>query len=135
MLASLFSSTTIPVLGQVVNFAQSRHEVLSGNLANIDTPGYRTRDLNTEVFEGKLKQAIADSHRAGSPVSAGSPATDRGFSEVRDSLKSILYHDGTNIGIEQQIAEISKNQMQHNLALTVLTQQFQLLEAAIGEKA
>ena len=54
---ALFNSTTIPVLEQVVDFAQSRHTVLAGNLANLDTPGYRVRDLSQEGFERQLGEA------------------------------------------------------------------------------
>ena len=46
-----------PVLEQVVNFAQARHGVLAGNIANLDTPGYRVRDLSPEKFESDSKQA------------------------------------------------------------------------------
>ncbi len=45
-----------------------------------------------------------------------------------------MYHDGTNINLEQQIAEINKNQMLHNVALTVMTNQFALLQTAISER-
>ena len=34
MLSGLFQSTTIPVLQEAVNFAQARHTVLAGNIAN-----------------------------------------------------------------------------------------------------
>jgi flagellar basal body rod protein FlgB len=36
--------------------------------------------------------------------------------------------------MEQQIAELSKNQMQHNLAVNLLASQFRLLQAAISER-
>ena len=40
-----------PVLEQVVNFTEARHGVLAGNIANLDTPGYKTRDLSPELFQ------------------------------------------------------------------------------------
>ena len=45
MLSGLFQATTIPVLEQMVSFAQARHIVLAGNIANMDTPGYQAHDL------------------------------------------------------------------------------------------
>ena len=45
MYEKIFGSTSIPILEQVVNFAEARHHVLAGNIANLDTPGYRVRDL------------------------------------------------------------------------------------------
>src|SRR5579872_1085378 len=134
MLDSLLNASTIPVLEEVINFTQARHQVLAGNIANIDTPGYRTRDLDGRMFESQLKEAINArdrSHGADSSLGAGAPASH--FQHVRENLKAILYHDQTNVGIEQQASEISKNQIQHNLATTILASQFQLLGAAVSE--
>ena len=136
MLPNMFSSTNIPALAEVLNFAQARHGVLVGNVANINTPGYRTRDLSIESFQEKLKEAIAVSRRTGEPVSPGLSNVDPNdpMRSVRDSLNNVLYHDDTNIDMEKQVAEISKNQFLHNLALTVMTDQFQLLQTAISER-
>jgi flagellar basal-body rod protein FlgB len=135
MLSGLFDSTTIPVLGEVLNFAQSRHGVLAGNIANVNTPGYRTRDLSETAFQELLKEAIDESH-SGRPVSPGLVTSRPGdpIRNVRASLENILYHDDTNIDLEKQVAEITKNQLLHNFALTVMTDQFKLLETAISER-
>ena len=55
MLSSMFQSSTLPVLEQVVNFTEARHGVLAGNIANLDTPGYKTRDLSPELFQERLE--------------------------------------------------------------------------------
>ena len=54
MINSLFNNTTIPVLQEVLSFSEARHNVLAGNIANADTPGYRIRDLNTETFQDAI---------------------------------------------------------------------------------
>jgi flagellar basal-body rod protein FlgB len=135
MLSGLFDSTNIPVLGEVLNFAQARHGVLAGNIANVNTPGYRTRDLSEGAFQERLKEAISQS-RSGQPLSPGLANSQEGdpIRGVRASLENILYHDDTNIDLEKQVAEISKNQLLHNFALTVMTDQFALLESAISER-
>jgi flagellar basal-body rod protein FlgB len=46
-----------------------------------------------------------------------------------------LRHDDARVSLEQQVAELTKNQMQYNTALSVLTQQFRLLQVAISERA
>lgn len=135
MLPNLFQSTTIPALAETLQFAQARHSVLVGNLANANTPGYKLRDLSVEVFQQRLKEALA----AGPPEPTTSPgivSADREdpLRRVRDSLTNILYHDETNLDLEKQVAEINKNQFLHNIALTVMTDQFQLLQSAISER-
>ena len=137
MLHSIFQSTTIPVLEQVVNFAQTRHTVLAGNIANLDTPGYLVRDLSVTDFQAKLKEAVK-SHRARSlGMSPGEPDFPQNtpMAEVAQNPKSILYHDKSNVGLEHQVTEMVKNQMQHNLALTIMSSQFRLLKAAISGQA
>jgi flagellar basal body rod protein FlgB len=39
------------------------------------------------------------------------------------------------VSIERQVAEITKNQTEHNLALAVMNSQFRLLQVAISERA
>ena len=136
MLSSLFSSTNIPVLGEVLNFAQARHGVLAGNIANVNTPGYRTRDLSQTAFQESLTEAIQTARSDGRPLSPGLASSQEGdpLRSVRASLENILYHDDTNLDLEKQVAEITKNQLLHNFALTVMTDQFALLESAISER-
>jgi flagellar basal-body rod protein FlgB len=136
MLANLFNATTIPTLGEVINFAQARHTVLAGNIANVNTPGYRLRDLSPTDFQQRLKEALAESQRANQPISPGLAHSRPGdpLRQVRASLENIVYHDGTNIDLEKQVAEMTKNQLLHNFALTVMTDQFQLLQTAISER-
>jgi flagellar basal-body rod protein FlgB len=136
MLPSLFSSTTIPALGEVLNFAQARHTVLAGNIANVNTPGYRLRDLSPTEFQQRLKEAIADSRKTAEPISPGLAASGPGdpLRQVRASLQNLVYHDDTNLDLEKQVAEMTKNHLLHNFALTVMTDQFQLLQSAISER-
>ncbi len=133
---ALFESTTIPVLEQVIGFAQARHGVLAGNVANLDTPGYKTRDLSPELFQERLKEAV-DSRKVSSGHKSPGEITGDGyedFREVKEAFQSILFHDDSDVAIEKQVAEISKNQSMHNLALTIMTSQFRLLQTAISER-
>jgi flagellar basal-body rod protein FlgB len=148
MLSSLFQSSTVPLLEQVVNFTEARHGVLAGNIANLDTPGYRTRDLSPALFQERLKEAIETSHQParpnydfdpfGSTPAYSTQRRDDGrlaaFQKVGDSTKGILRHDEGDVSMEQQISEIVKNQQQHNLAISIMSAQFRLLKAAITER-
>jgi flagellar basal-body rod protein FlgB len=145
MLGSLFDNSTLPMLEQMVSFTQARHGVLAGNVANLDTPGYHTRDLPVAEFQEQLKQAIkesrSESQRAPyqSPGSYSTPQTEKAQApwaakELKD-YKGMLRHDDNNSSLEEQVTEIAKNHAQHNLALSLMTAQFRLLRAAITERA
>jgi flagellar basal-body rod protein FlgB len=147
MLSSIFQSSTLPVLEQVVNFTEARHGVLAGNVANLDTPGYKTRDLSPVEFQEKLKEAIEVRNEPVIPYdsrSFGLASTDgvqkheadqaAAFNNVKDSMRSILRHDGDDVSMEREINEIVKNQQQHNMAINIMSAQFRLLRAAITER-
>jgi flagellar basal-body rod protein FlgB len=148
MLSSLFQSSTIPALEQVVKFTEARHGVLAGNIANLDTPGYRTRDLSPALFQEQLKEAIQtsreparsnyDSDPFGATPAYSSQRRDNdhlaAFQKVEDSMTSILRHDEGDVSMERQVNEMVKNQQQHNLAIGIMSAQFRLLRAAITER-
>ena len=148
MINGIFDNSTIPALGETIHFAQARHNLLAGNIANLDTPGYKTRDLSPELFQQRLQEAIETKNQPISPTSLGDVADlspnymaerheDKqlaAFSKVKDSMKSILRHDGDDVSMEKQVNEMMKNQQQHNLAIGIMTAQFRLLRAAITER-
>lgn len=131
----ILNGTAIPVLEQFVDFAQTRHAILASNVANIDVPGYRTRDLSPESFQARMREAIQRRDDQWS-LDPDRPAASYGdpFRDVADRTKSIVYHDETNVGLEQQVSEITKNQLQHNMAIVVMSNQFRQLQAAISER-
>ena len=53
------SGTTIPLLEKIARFADRRQDVLTANIANIDTPNYKRLDLPLEAFQRALREAIA----------------------------------------------------------------------------
>ena len=99
MLSSLFQSSSLPVLEQVVNFTEARHGVLAGNIANIDTPGYKTRDLSPELFQQRLQEAIATKNQPVSPTSlgdvAGAWAHSRGLERVLGGVTRTMIETST----------------------------------------
>ncbi|MBX3424329.1 MAG: flagellar basal body rod protein FlgB [Pirellulales bacterium] len=152
MLTSLLETSTIPLLEQVISFTQARHGVLAGNIANVDTPGYRARDLSPEAFRERLRAAV-DSSRPREPSTleynahlAGlmprTTSADRtrpsglqaNYDKIRGDMQGMLRHDDNDTSLERQVTEIAKNQAQHNLALTIMNQQHRLLRTIVSER-
>ena len=134
MLNSIFDSTTVPILEQVAKFAQTRHGILAGNIANLDTPGYHVRDLDHGAFQARLRSEIESRDAQAGSLSAEFGSSS-GMASAAGSLEDILYHDDSTGGLEQQVTAIAKNQLEHNLALAILSSQMRLLQAAISERA
>ena len=131
----IFKSTTIPALEQSLTFSERRHELLAGNIANFDTPGYRARDLDESEFQNALAESIQDARRTHPTDSIGTVTRDDIYSGPRAASEQVVFHDGSDVSLEGQITEIAKNQHLHGLAITTMRSQFSLLRAAITERA
>jgi len=152
-ISSVLGGTTQPLLEQVASFAERRHDVLAGNLANISTPDYSARDLPVEAFQKALRAAV-ESQRPGAMESSSSASgatrwagSDLGQSEAFQELVdaghqaarprtalSPMYQDGAVRSIEQEVLELTKNAMTQQFALEVMTAQFNRLQMVISER-
>ncbi|MDR3199658.1 MAG: hypothetical protein LBU34_17465 [Planctomycetaceae bacterium] len=134
---ALFDGTTVPVLEQVVNFDEARQALLAGNIANFDTPLYQARDMDVGSFKKKLAEAITRKHRPPGHFGPEWPLKKGSSSAIGDDWPidhPILYHDFNNVGMEFQVTEMAKNNMEFNTALSIMRHQMLLLQTAISER-
>lgn len=131
------TNSALPALEQTAIFAQRRHQLLAGNLANADTPDYQTRDLSVQDFKQQLRNAVDPNEPTGNvyvPGRGNLPLSrQQVIDKVRDVGHQILYHDGSDVSLEQQVTEIAKNQTMHNTAIALMRSQFQTMQVAIRE--
>lgn len=158
MLQPILNSTTIPLLEHVAKFGERRQEVLAGNIANIDTPEYRRRDLPVAKFQESLQQMVA-ARRTGatsaSPLDAmssskrsklelmqpypaikvNSTAADASqdvFQAVEvEPSEATTFQDGNNRSLEREMMTLTKNVMMQTYAIEVMTTQMNMLQTAI----
>ncbi len=145
MLQPIFDSTTIPLLEKVTIFGERRQQVLAGNIANIDTPDYKTRDLPVEAFQKALEMAVAKRRQ---PKSLGaqslSARADAGsldelfpehlFRATESPAQNVTFQDANNRSIEHQIMKMTKNSLMQNFAIELINAQMDMLQAAISER-
>lgn len=145
MLNGLLQSTTIPLLEKAAEFGERRHQVLVGNVANIETPGYRTQDLSVDDFQQALSQAIDMRHRQLSPSETALTAEEHAaeFETVfgsqlnhafEASPQNVTFQDGGNRSVEHEVTEMTKNLMRQRMAVDVMNAQMEMLRMVISER-
>ena len=136
-LFNIVGSTATDVLQQTMELAQERHRVLADDVANIDTPGYKMRDIDVKHFEKSLANAINQSRRSNpnnSRLELPDPKAD-GSAKSGSDLRGIVFHDANNRGVEQLMVELTQNQIKHQRAASVLRNQLSLIKSVISETA
>lgn len=115
------SEKMIPWLNQALDAAYRRHEVLSGNVANADTPDYQARDID---FTGYLQAELDGAGHHGPNPGLPNP-------EFRGGAEASL--DGNQVNIEQEMVRMSSNQMFYDLASEVTARSLNGIRYAIDE--
>lgn len=135
MWTSWLNDSSIPALEQSMAFAQKRHAVLAGNIANQDVPDYKTRDLSVEEFHEALKSSIQAQHSPSATSPGSRTSAVVADEKLRDVRNQVMYLDGSDVSLEHQVTQINKNQMMHDTAIALMRSQFSTLRAAISESA
>lgn len=138
---------TVSLLEKMATFAQKRQEVLAGNIANISTPGYRTRDLPVDDFQRALRKAIdlqqpkppslsdqlfPNLSRQQSPEDVFKPEL---FQASERKPGDLTFQDSANRSIETEVMEMTRNSLSQAAAIELLTAQFRMTEAVISGRA
>jgi flagellar basal-body rod protein FlgB len=126
----LFNSGSTPLLQKTLEFTAARHEILAEDVANVDTPNYKMKDLSLGKFQSMLRQR-AEVRESSAPGSVG-------FDDIQvkpeEDNDGILFHDGNNRSVEQLMTDEAKNALMHNLAVELLRKQFSTMELALKER-
>jgi len=109
----------IQTLTRALDLSALRQRVVSENIANIDTPGYHTRDIDFAAeFQRALNQDESDA--ASQPVAVH---TLRGLEQRPD---------GNNVSIDRESMLMAQNQLQFQTGVAVLRSEFSRLQMAIS---
>jgi flagellar basal-body rod protein FlgB len=120
------------LLGRSLNLRASRHDVLSSNIANIETPGYRARDIK---FEEELRKAdggarstvLASTHPGHIAPDTGRSSNPEVFMVSNDSGSL----DQNSVGVDSQMVKLSANSMMYSVAARFMKYKFARLMTAI----
>ena len=110
----------VPLLSQLEQFlsvTNKRETVISANMANIDTPGYQTQDID---FQQALSQAM--DHSGPDPVHVN-------VRKVRGLLER---PDGNNVDLDRESLLLSEAQLQYQLGTQLMKSKFHQLLSAIN---
>ncbi len=119
--------STLDTLQASLTFHRERHTVLAGNVANLDTPGYKPFDLQrTTATEGTQLAVTANGHIATGPASSGVVTQ---FTDT-DQLQG---PDGNAVELERELSKIDANRARYATASELVSRRIALLRYAAGD--
>ena len=100
-------------LERYMDLLSMRQKIVASNIANADTPGYKTKDLD---FGAEFQSALA----GGAPQ----PAEVAGLAAK---------NDGNNVNLDREARLLAENALRFNLATSLVRGRLAMVKAAIQE--
>jgi flagellar basal-body rod protein FlgB len=136
VLDKMFSS--VNTLQKGLNASWLRNEVISNNIANVDTPGFKASRVR---FEDLMASAVENGADSGTGMEVTNERHIQGgqasaFEQVEpeiitDETTSVRL-DGNNVNIENEMVELAKNSIEYYATVSKINSEFRKLNTAIN---
>ena len=132
---TISDGSIMAALGRQMTRAVERQAVAAGNLANLDTPGYRTQEVK---FDDALLEQLTDpagntTIAATNPRHFGAGAQSADTAQATDAEGLQSRRDGNNVQLDRELLGMTQATIDFNTAQTVLAAKFRLVRYAINE--
>ena len=140
LIDGITNADATPVLERLMQFAGARHRVIVHNIANLDTPGFRPKDVLVEAFQAQLSDAIDARREKTVSDTVFRDSDEVHFTERGVKLNpqpigdNILFHDGNDRDVERTMQDMVENFTVFRTAAQLLRSRYELINTAIRER-
>jgi flagellar basal-body rod protein FlgB len=111
-------------LEQLIHMAGMRHGVLTSNIANVDTPGYKAKDL-------KFQQALNDELQLTVTTPEHIQNSDNNAAAPVETERQDAWADGNNVELDMEVAKMTENSMLFQAGVSMLTTKIRMYKNAL----
>lgn len=120
-------SVSVNLLNKDLDGLWTRQQAISDNIANVETPGYKSKSVS---FEDQLQQQLSDF--AGTPRETVDRIKNTGTVTTTSTEESSRL-DGNNVDVEKENTELARTQINYLYSLRELSDYFSRLKYAITD--
>ncbi|WP_255550705.1 flagellar basal body rod protein FlgB [Granulicella sp. dw_53] len=107
-------------LGRYLDLTSAQMKLTAGNMANVDTPGFKTKGFD---FETELTRQLNGSE------------TGSDDAQVVDIDGLVARPDGNNVSMDREALQLAKTQLQFRMGVELLRNEFSGVMSAIHAEA
>jgi len=116
---------TIPnIMNKALESSWTKQELLTNNIANIDTPGYKRKDINFEKVLRSKVEKTGNIHHIN---------IDQLYGEIVSPNRNFQNRlDGSNVDVDWEMAELAKNKIKYDAIVTQTGRYLQRLKSVVN---
>ncbi len=125
-MSKILFDPTINGLGASLDVRSAKQALHSANLANANTPGYKTKDLD-------FKNALLKAFEKDSETESETPPSVLSESKIVESSHNNPSFNGNNVNNDEESLKIAENELLYNASTKLLQKKLGLLKYSINE--
>jgi flagellar basal-body rod protein FlgB len=123
-------SNAVGLLSGRIEYLDARHKLIIDNLANVDTPGFKSKDLSFDGYvNSALDNAASGNAEDASVASGGLSLHPKAEVFEREGHAKL---DGNNVNVETEMANMTDNSVEFMTATEILKRHLGLIKYAIS---
>jgi flagellar basal-body rod protein FlgB len=116
-------------LTKAADASYQREAILANNISNVDTPGYKRKDLN---FEGVLSQELGRCKHQSLDKKISELDTSKLTANVYTDHSNYSYRmDGNNVDIDTENVELASEQIKYEALTSSISSQFSRMKSVL----
>ena len=111
---------------EAMTFHRNRHSVVAGNVANLDTPGYKPLDLERLPAGSSLNAHRMSQTHKGHIAAQGVSGNTRSIVDDNGMASA----DGNSVNLEREMAKIDANRVRYSTTSELVSRRLAMLRYA-----
>lgn len=133
-MSEFLTNKTISTLSKALDGLQLRQQAISNNIANVDTPEYKRKDVN---FESQLKAILNKNDMKLNATNNQHFSTTANLDEFAPKIATqrdtSIRNDENNVDIDYEMTALAKNQLRYQATTKLLSQKFRKIGGTIDK--
>lgn len=128
---AIFEKLNIPIVTRMLDGSAARQRAIADNIANVNTPGYKTKDVNfVDILNSETRNGITVTRTHPRHI----PINESGKSEYIEfdcDNSSELSSGLNNVNIDQEMVKSAENQLYYSATSKIAAIKFKALHTSI----
>lgn len=131
------SDKTLQALTTALGFREMRQELISSNVANANTPGFKAKKMDFEEalaraldVDGQMQMGVTD----GRHHNVGNGGFNNLEPEIYDDPNGVVSENGNTVDVEAEMAKMAENKIMYDALVQLINKKMGIMKYAINSE-
>jgi flagellar basal-body rod protein FlgB len=128
---------TLKALATALNFREMRQELISSNVANANTPGFKAKKMDFEEalaraldVDGQMQMGVTDERHH----IVGNGGFNNLEPEIYDNPNGVVSENGNTVDVEAEMAQMAENKLMYDALVQLINKKMGIMKYAINSE-